>query len=558
MQTKGNKSYLAKVFSSKTLAAYFFIYLLSGALFAIALAALPSFAITEVSQIAALGKSSLPLLQTLGILLAIAIAAPVFYILQSTTATLISQEVGKNLRALVLEKLRELAPAEFAAKNKEAEVLEITDAVATFTTATTQVFAQIVIIALVAIISLIAEAKAALLFAVLELLALICTSSVEALLYKFFVKPERAEYELMQKLRDANLDDSFTKLVEIVQFGRTQSYAQALADSELRLEEGSLSYKTKAELTKISSYAVASLFMLISAAFALELYKTQHLSMLFAVFALSYMAYSLLSTCMAAHQLLKIYPSIAAIDYIVDLLHKTPQVDAIEGGYTPEHFTGASMRNVSFSYSDDDVEVIKGLNFELLPHTFTVLSGEGGSGKTTLARLLLGIHYASEGAVVISGTRVDAIDRDSLKKLIAYVYPKTELFSGSIRDNVSLAKEGASVDDVVFAMKYSGLSHAAKDLPDGLNTQIAELKKSEYFTKISAQIGLARAFLSAADLIILDDPTQQLSAKDEVEYLAALSYHKRTFNKTVLMLTNRPRAIALADTHLYMENLTLK
>ncbi len=199
--------------------------------------------------------------------------------------------------------------------------------------------------------------------------------------------------------------------------------------------------------------------------------------------------------------------------------------------------------DVSFAYSADRGPALDDLWLSMEPGSTTVLSGPSGAGKSTVARLLLGLAVPTSGRIRVGGVDLRAVDLDAWRAQIAWLPQDPTLFTATIADNVRL---GADADDdaVRAALGAAGLGPVVDALPDGLGTLIGDGGR-----RLSAgqrrRVGLARAFLRDAPLLILDEPTAHLDSDTAAQIAATLS--QLLTGRTVLLITHDRSLHGLAD-----------
>ncbi len=187
--------------------------------------------------------------------------------------------------------------------------------------------------------------------------------------------------------------------------------------------------------------------------------------------------------------------------------------------------------------------VVDGVDLDLPPGSRTALVGPSGAGKTTLARLLLGLTPPERGAVLVDGVPLAGIDADAWRARTAYVPERPYLLPGTVADNVRLGRPDATDAEVARALARARATFVA-DLPRGADTPLGEdgarLSGGERL-----RIALARAFVKDAAVVVLDEPTSQLDPGGEAEVLAALADLSQ--GRTVLTITHRSAPLALHD-----------
>ena len=214
----------------------------------------------------------------------------------------------------------------------------------------------------------------------------------------------------------------------------------------------------------------------------------------------------------------------------------------------PKENHDITFSNVSFSYSDRS-PVVNNLSFTLPHCSTTALVGPTGSGKSTIANLLLRYYDVSQGAVSIGGCSVSDISLFELRKSIGYVSQDPFLFDATVQENLLLANENASEEELQSALTSAQASDFVNALPQGLNTLIGErgirLSMGE-----KQRLTLARAILKPSPLLILDEATASVDVKTERQIQRAL--HQLIKSKTTLIIAHRLSTIREADEIIFL------
>ncbi len=231
----------------------------------------------------------------------------------------------------------------------------------------------------------------------------------------------------------------------------------------------------------------------------------------------------------------------AAGNRVLDILDEVPAVEEVTG--QPDvSFTGASMENVSFSYGSE--EVLKDVSLTIPQGSITGISGRSGSGKSTLLRLLMRFWDAESGTVKVSGVPVGSINTAGLRDMESFVTQETHLFHDSIRSNLRIARLDATDAQIEDACRKASVHDFIMTLPQGYDTPVGELGDTLSGGE-RQRLGLARAFLHDAPLMLLDEPTSSLDSLNEAVILRSLSEERE--NRTVVLVSHRKSTLRVAE-----------
>ena len=243
--------------------------------------------------------------------------------------------------------------------------------------------------------------------------------------------------------------------------------------------------------------------------------------------------------------------TLASGERVLSLLEETPAVEEIPGEepQTAHDFSGAEAAHVSFAY--DREQILKDYSLKLRPGMITGIHGASGSGKSTLLKLLMRFWDVSQGSVSVDGRNVNAIPTQALRDMESYVTQQTHLFHDSIANNIAIAKPGASKEEIMAAAKMASLHEFVMTLPNGYDTEVGELGDTLSGGE-KQRIGIARAFLHDAPLLLLDEPTSNLDSLNEGIILKSLK--ESAGQKTVVLVSHRASTMSAAQVVYEMEN----
>lgn len=203
----------------------------------------------------------------------------------------------------------------------------------------------------------------------------------------------------------------------------------------------------------------------------------------------------------------------------------------------------AAFRHVTFRFSDADEDTLHNLNFRCLRGQTTAIIGSTGSGKSTVAKLLLRFHDVTGGAIQFNGADVRGMTQASLRDAIAYVPQKAWLFSGTIADNLRFDNEAATEEQMRHALDVAQ-SQFVYDLPDGLDSRVAQ-GGTNFSGGQRQRLSIARALMKRADLYIFDDSFSALDFKTDAALRRALVPETR--DAATLIIAQRISTILHAD-----------
>ncbi len=208
------------------------------------------------------------------------------------------------------------------------------------------------------------------------------------------------------------------------------------------------------------------------------------------------------------------------------------------------NFSGIELSNITFAYKDEII--LKDLNLVVEKAKITAITGESGSGKSTIFKLLLGLYEAQSGSITVNGN----IPLDtSLRGIFAYVPQGNMILSGTVRENLTICNENVTEEEIVNATKVAEIYDIISALPDGFDTELSERGGGLSEGQLQ-RISIARALLTKAPVLLLDEAT---SALDEATETKVLNNIREIEGKTILFVTHRNTSLKVCDKILHIE-----
>ena len=344
--------------------------------------------------------------------------------------------------------------------------------------------------------------------------------------------------------------DSLRGLSETIQYGRgrerlmqMKERTDALSETERRLK------RTAGRNMAVTNTVIliSDLCMLSVSAMLYQKAEVDFAGVLVPVFAL----FSSFGPAVALANLgSTLQNTFAAGNRVLDILDETPAVEEV-AGRKKTVFEGAAAKKVSFSYGAESI--LDGVSLEIPKGKIVGIVGKSGSGKSTLLKLFMRFWDVGNGRVEISGRDIAGINTADLRDMESFMTQETHLFHDSIRSNLRIAKLDATDAEIEAACRKASIHDFIMGLPQGYDTPVGELGDTLSGGE-RQRLGLARAFLHDAPLLLLDEPTSNLDSLNEAVILKSLWEGQE--GKTALLVSHRQSTMRIADTVYSVESLS--
>jgi ATP-binding cassette subfamily C protein CydD len=345
----------------------------------------------------------------------------------------------------------------------------------------------------------------------------------------------RRQFDALQALSGRFLD-RMRGLPQLVLFRRQEAEAEALAVSATELRHRTMKVLRVAFLSGLSLEAIAAAVLGCLAWRHGNLLVGGHPEPVAAVFSIllvpAFFA-PLRAFSAAYHERMAANGAAAAL---APLLLDPPAEDGLRLEEVPPSLV-VTFEGVGLTYDPARGAALADLSFRAVPGEALVLAGPSGSGKTSVLRLLMGFRRPDRGRISFNGRDATTLTAPELRRLSAYVGQKAHLFRATIRENIALARPGATDAQVEAAARAARVTDFTKDMPKGLDTLVGEggfgLSGGQ-----AQRVAIARAFLRDAPLVLLDEPTAHLDPGTESDVLDSL--RRLCTGRTAIIATHSP------------------
>lgn len=241
---------------------------------------------------------------------------------------------------------------------------------------------------------------------------------------------------------------------------------------------------------------------------------------------------------------------VAASDKIFELLDSKEREKNIIEDTSDLDKININLNDVTFSY-DSKRDVLKNVSLNIKNKGFTAIVGRSGSGKSTIANLLLNTYEVNKGEIMFNNTNLNNISFDDIYEKIMLINTNSYIFNGTILDNLKIAKEDLTDNEIQYALELSNLKSFVDGLKDGINTKVGE-GGSLLSGGQKQRLALARAVLSNREIYIFDEATSNVDVESEEIILDAIN--KLAKEKTVIVISHRLANVKNADVIYVLDN----
>ena len=241
--------------------------------------------------------------------------------------------------------------------------------------------------------------------------------------------------------------------------------------------------------------------------------------------------------------------TLASGERVLSLLAEEPELKDVESAVDLKEVSRIDVENVSFAYGEE--QILSDVSLSVKKGEILGIHGRSGSGKSTLLKLLMRFYDPKSGSIKINGETLPNINTRSLRNNMAYITQQTYIFNETIEENIRLARRNSTLEEIMEAAKKASIHDFILSLPQGYQTKMTELG-GNLSDGEKQRIGIARAFLHNAPIILLDEPTSNLDSLNEAMILKSLLDVKA--EKLIILVSHRQSTMAICDQVIGIEN----
>ena len=241
--------------------------------------------------------------------------------------------------------------------------------------------------------------------------------------------------------------------------------------------------------------------------------------------------------------------TLASGERVLSLLAEEPELKDVQSAVDLKDVSRIDVENVNFAYGEE--QILSDVSLSVKKGEILGIHGRSGSGKSTLLKLLMRFYDPKSGSIKINGETLPNINTRSLRDNMAYITQQTYIFNETIEENIRLARRDATLEEIIEAAKKASIHDFILSLPQGYQTKMTELG-GNLSDGEKQRIGIARAFLHNAPIILLDEPTSNLDSLNEAMILKSLLDVKA--EKLIILVSHRQSTMAICDQVIGIEN----
>lgn len=482
-------------------------------------------------------------------LIVLAVARGVLRYLEQMSGHYIAFKLLALLRDKVFSSLRRLAFVKLQDKQAGQLVSLVTNDIELLEVFYAHTIAPIMIAFFTSAILLLVFAQLSSWFVLVALAAYLTVGVILPIITTKLAREDGRRYrELVGEMNDFFLD-SVRGMKEIQLFGYAK---QRLAEIQQRSQKIDTAFeRIKDQEAKVRVYtevavSAFNIIMLFTGLILFSLDKIDFAAFLIGVILLMSSYGPVIALSNLSSNLLQ---TLASGERVLSLLAEEPELKDVESAVDLKEVSCIDVENVNFAYGEE--QILSDVSLSVKKGEILGIHGRSGSGKSTLLKLLMRFYDPKSGSIKINGETLPNINTCSLRDNMAYITQQTYIFNETIEENIRLACRDATLEEIMEAAKQASIHDFILSLPQGYQTKMTELG-GNLSDGEKQRIGITRAFLHNAPIILLDEPTSNLDSLNEAMILKSLLDVKA--EKLIILVSHRQSTMAICDQVIGIEN----
>lgn len=487
-------------------------------------------------------------LSTLFILLGIiALLRGVFHYGEQACNHYVAFSVLALLRGQLFKALRKLCPAKLEQKGKGDLISLMTSDIELLEVFYAHTISPVLIALMMSVIMICYIASFHLYLGLVAFCAYLCVGVIVPI----YISKSSKQHGMIFREKAGQLSsyvlESLRGIKEIMQYHQGASRLQGIQIQSESLSNEEMKMKVMQGRNAALTNSIVLSFAIFILCIALYLYQNEGISFAGVILSFVAMVSSFGPLIALANLGSTLQNTFASARRVLAIVEEVPLVEDIEGKQKTS-FGDIQLNDVHFAYDKEDV--ISNVSLLIPQHQIVSIHGQSGSGKSTLLKLLMRFWKVEQDTIHISKKSIENINTSDLRNMESFMSQETHLFQGSILENINMVNKEVTIEQVSEACKKAAIHDFIMGLPNQYDTKVSELGESLSGGE-KQRIGLARAFLHNAPLLLLDEPTSNIDSLNEAKILQAINQQRK--EKTVILVSHRKSTMRLADVVYHMK-----